>query len=204
MKEKHIPAEILAFVQRCQAVAGPWALYGRPEFDVVNAVPALLRCWKSLPPLKTHIDRVTASAAILRVAWNVQRQLPRAIPAPPRERMSRAARLALVIETLAALRNQHVSLKLLAASLNVTDSHLCRVIHTEMGMTFPVLLHGLRIVDIVVWLRTSPLTVKEIAGTAGYPDTKTMDRVFRGWLQMSPSDLRALDFRPRVEDSEIS
>ncbi len=45
-------------------------------------------------------------------------------------------------------------------------------------------------VDVIVLLRTSALSVKEVAAVAGYRETKALDRIFKGWFHMAPSAFR--------------
>jgi AraC-like DNA-binding protein len=187
-----LPAEILAFVQRCQVVAGVWALHAHPQFDISDGVTALLRCFRTLPPLKSQLDRIGASSAIIQLAWNVRQQLPCEAPAAPSHHLSRSKRLSLAVRAVAAFRDQPVSLALVARWLDVTDSHLSRLIHQGLGLSFPTLLHGLRMIDVIVLLRTSTLSIKEVAALTGYAQTKALDRVFHEWFQMSPSHLRAI------------
>jgi AraC-like DNA-binding protein len=190
--ERGSSVEVLGFVQRCQVVAWPWALSGSPEFDLVEAIAELIRCLRTVPLATTHRERAWVSSALLRMMWNVQRQLPTAAPKGPyAPHMPRRLRARVAVATMVVQRNgPDVEQHGLAASVGVSEGYVSHLLNNEMGLHFDTLLHGLRLVDAVIFLRTSPRPIYEIALACGYRETKCMDRIFRAWFHMTPSAFR--------------
>jgi AraC-like DNA-binding protein len=187
-----LPDQALAFVQRCQVVAGSWAGCST-DSDLVPPLTVVCDCLASTPVSRTHIERVAISSALLRTAWHVRIQLTmfefrsaRSARLPSRSRVNQALRC------LAARRSEHdISLRALSAELLVTESYLSRAIHRELSRPFETLLHCLRLLDVVVLLRATTLPIKSIAWKSGYSSTAVMDRIFHRRLHMPPSAFRS-------------
>lgn len=182
----------LAFAQRSQAIAWPWAAHAYREIDFVDAVVSLVSCFESTPIAQTQIDRIEISSVLLRVAYQVQRQLP-AVPdtGPYPRHMSRRQRVRLALETLATIRRDgDARLGMVASLMDVTESHLSRSVSEETSLHFDCLLNTLRMVDVIVALRTTTLSMKEIAVAVGYRRTGAMDVIFGRLFHMAPSTFR--------------
>ena len=58
-------------------------------------------------------------------------------------------------------------------------------------MKFPIIRNALRMIDVIVLLRTSTQDVKGIADATGFSSTRALDRVFKGWFYVTPSAFRS-------------
>ena len=77
-----------------------------------------------------------------------------------------------------------------ASSLGISEEHLCRLVKSETGRTIGSFVHELRLVEAGRLLRTTPLTVKEIAHLVGYSGTSHLERHFRGLFGVTPLAVR--------------
>lgn len=109
--------------------------------------------------------------------------------------MPARARVVRALHLLAGLRHDPgLTLTVVAEGLSITDSYLSRTVHREMHTDFSSLVHAFRIVDAAVLLRTSCLSIKEIAASVGYKGTEGIDRAFSRYLRMTPGEFRTARF----------
>jgi YesN/AraC family two-component response regulator len=83
----------------------------------------------------------------------------------------------------------HVST--VAQDLGVSTEHLCRVLKRHTGLTFVTLLRRTRVRAACRLLQTTTLSMKEIAGRAGFSSASRFDRDFKSVCGVSPSEYRA-------------
>lgn len=93
----------------------------------------------------------------------------------------------------------HVST--LAHDLGVSTEHLCRVLKRHTGLTFVTLLRRTRVRAACRLLQTTTLSMKEIAGRAGFSSASRFDRDFKIVCGVSPSEYRAGCWRHAIERS---
>ena len=84
-----------------------------------------------------------------------------------------------------------LSTKDIAAHLNVTPNHLSGRFHTEVGMTISDHIRTQRMEIAAELLRTTNLSVQEIAGTVGIDDAGYFSRQFRRSYGIPPMQYRA-------------
>lgn len=99
----------------------------------------------------------------------------------------------IVNETLAFIQghyNQKLSLQLVADSLYVSASHLCRVLKKETGTNFVNLLNETRINHAKEILITTNLRIYEVAGKVGYADAAYFSKIFKAFVKMTPNEYR--------------
>ena len=84
-----------------------------------------------------------------------------------------------------------LSTKDIAAHLNVTPNHLSGRFHTEVGMTISDHIRTQRMEMAADLLRTTNLSVQEIAGTVGIDDAGYFSRQFRRSYGIPPMQYRA-------------
>ena len=84
-----------------------------------------------------------------------------------------------------------LSTKDIAAHLNVTPNHLSGRFHTEVGMTISDHIRTQRMEMAAELLRTTNLSVQEIAGTVGIGDAGYFSRQFRRSYGIPPMQYRA-------------
>ena len=94
-----------------------------------------------------------------------------------------------VIESRYVETSLHVSS--VAHDLGVSTEHLCRALKRHTGMTFVTLLRRTRVRAACRLLQTTTLSMKEIAGRAGFSSASRFDRDFKTVCGMSPSAYRA-------------
>jgi YesN/AraC family two-component response regulator len=78
-----------------------------------------------------------------------------------------------------------------AEELGVSTEHLCRVLKRHTGLTFVTLLRRTRVRAACRLLQTTTLSMKEIAGRAGFSSASRFDRDFKTVCGVSPSEYRA-------------
>jgi YesN/AraC family two-component response regulator len=83
----------------------------------------------------------------------------------------------------------HVST--VAHELGVSTEHLCRTLKRHTGLTFVTLLRRTRVRAACRLLQTTTLSMKEIAGRAGFTSASRFDRDFKSVCGVSPSEYRA-------------
>ena len=100
-----------------------------------------------------------------------------------------------VIRTMHVIENRYVQTNLhvsrVAQDLGVSTEHLCRVLKRHTGLTFVTLLRRTRVRAACRLLQTTTLSMKEIAGRAGFSSASRFDRDFKSVCGVSPSAYRA-------------
>lgn len=183
--------EALAFVQRAQVAVASWT-----ETRLSASLDSLWRWLESIPDLHGAADRIVVSSAVLRVAARV---LPGCSgehllgdDEPPRSHArdgSQSAAAALwYIRT--NYRDPQICLERIADYVGVSRYHLSRLIVASTGHGVPTHVNGLRLLAAGVLLRATALRTKEVADLIGYRRTSQLDRQFREWFRMTPSEFR--------------
>jgi AraC-like DNA-binding protein len=176
------------FVQRCQCVAGGWRCR-----DFVGKVTSVWQCLQGIPESRTSADRLVLASAVMRMAVEVLRRTEN-VACTSRHTGPRAR----VESLLALLRLEHggrgIELKTLAVRVGINHCRLSRLLAAETQQPFHVHLGGWRVLSAVVLLG-SATAIKEIAYTAGYAGPAELDRQFRAWLGMTPTEFRIALFR---------
>ena len=100
-----------------------------------------------------------------------------------------------VIRTMHVIESRYVEPTLhvgaVAQDLGVSTEHLCRVLKRHTGLTFVTLLRRTRVRAACRLLQTTTLSMKEIAGRAGFSSASRFDRDFKVVCGVSPSEYRA-------------
>lgn len=177
------------FVQRCQCVAGNWRCR-----DFVGKVASVWLCLRGIPESRTSADRLVLASAVMRMAVEVLRRTEN-VAGTGRNTGPRAR----VESLLALLRLEHsgrgIGLKTLAVRVGINHCRLSRLLAAETRQPFHVHLGGWRVLSAVVLLGSATASIKEVAYTAGYAGPAELDRQFRAWLGMTPTQFRAALFR---------
>lgn len=85
-----------------------------------------------------------------------------------------------------------LTLTFCASRAEVSPWHLSRMLTTHTGAGFETHLHLTRIYHARRLLRSTWLSVKEIAAEVGYNQTRSLDRHFRGMCHSTPSEFRRM------------
>jgi AraC-like DNA-binding protein len=177
------------FVQRCQCVAGDWR-----SRDFVGKVTSVWLCLQGIPESRTPADRLVLASAVMRMAVEVLRRTAN-VSSTSRNTGPRAR----VESLLALLRLEHggrgIGLKTLAGRVGINHCRLSRLLAAETRQPFHVHLGGWRVLSAVVLLGSATASIKEVAYTAGYAGPAELDRQFRAWLGMTPTQFRTALFR---------
>jgi YesN/AraC family two-component response regulator len=100
-----------------------------------------------------------------------------------------------VTRTMQLIENRYIESTLqvsaVAQDLGVSTEHLCRVLKRHTGLTFVTLLRRTRVRAACRLLQTTTLSMKEIAGQAGFSSASRFDRDFKTVCGVSPSAYRA-------------
>jgi two-component system, response regulator YesN len=121
---------------------------------------------------------------------------PAPLPAVPPRISPQVVRTMHVIENRYIETTLHVST--VAHDLGVSTEHLCRVLKRHTGLTFVTLLRRTRVRAACRLLQTTTLSMKEIAGRAGFSSASRFDRDFKIVCGVSPSEYRAGFWRRSV------
>jgi transcriptional regulator GlxA family with amidase domain len=107
-----------------------------------------------------------------------------------------------VTRTMQLIENRYVESTLqvsaVAQDLGVSTEHLCRVLKRHTGLTFVTLLRRTRVRAACRLLQTTTLSMKEIAGQAGFSSASRFDRDFKTVCGVSPSAYRAGFWRQAI------
>jgi YesN/AraC family two-component response regulator len=107
-----------------------------------------------------------------------------------------------VTRTMQLIENRYVESTLqvsaVAQDLGVSTEHLCRVLKRHTGLTFVTLLRRTRVRAACRLLQTTTLSMKEIAGQAGFSSASRFDRDFKTVCGVSPSAYRARFWRQAI------
>jgi two-component system, response regulator YesN len=87
-----------------------------------------------------------------------------------------------------------ISLEDLAEFLNLSPSHISKVIKKTTGQNFPEILNNFRINKAMQLLREEMLSIKEITYQVGYNSQHYFSRIFKRETGFSPSDFRNRDY----------
>jgi YesN/AraC family two-component response regulator len=134
-----------------------------------------------LQAVRIHVENPAAPAA-------ASSELPRVSPQ--------------VLRTMHAIENRYIEptlqVRIVAHDLGVSTEHLCRVLKRHTGLTFVALLRRTRVRAACRLLQTTTLSMKEIAGRAGFSSASRFDRDFKTVCGISPSEYRAGFWRHAV------
>jgi YesN/AraC family two-component response regulator len=110
-----------------------------------------------------------------------------------------------VVRAMHAIENRFIEPTLhvgsVAHDLGVSTEHLCRVLKRHTGLTFVTLLRRTRVRAACRLLQTTTLSMKEIAGRAGFSSASRFDRDFKMVCGVSPSEYRAGFWRQSIARS---
>lgn len=99
-----------------------------------------------------------------------------------------------LIEFHRILRRRYADVRLsaikIAAEMNMSSSHLIRILRRETGHGFPWHLRRIRMLEAIRLLKDSAFRIKEISSRIGYPHTSQFDRHFRAAYGVTPSAYR--------------
>lgn len=180
----------LAFVQRAQVAVAGWT-----EARLGVSLDSIWRWLDSVPEARGPSDRVMVSCAVLRVAARILLQA-RGRPDGVDEccALRDSDRLRVAVAALWYIRRHYrdpqICLEQIAEHLDVSRFHLSRVVVACTGHGVPTHVNGLRVLAAAVLLRATALRAKEVADLIGYRRTPQLDRQFRHWLRMTPSEFR--------------
>jgi AraC-like DNA-binding protein len=87
-------------------------------------------------------------------------------------------------------RDSSLDLNRTATALRLSPFHLSRLIKSDTGTGFARHLRTLRVTDAEQLLRTTNLTVKEVAAFVGYANTNALDRNFKAVYSVTPTAYR--------------
>jgi AraC-like DNA-binding protein len=160
----------------------------------VGKVTSVWLCLQGMPEARTPADRLVLASAVMRMAVEVLRRTENVA------RTSRNTGPRARVESLVALlrlehRGRGIGLKTLADRVGINHCRLSRLLAAETHQPFHVHLGGWRVLSAVVLLGSATSPIKEVAYTAGYAGPAELDRQFRAWLRMTPTQFRAALFR---------
>jgi two-component system response regulator YesN len=85
---------------------------------------------------------------------------------------------------------------MIAEHLEISREYLARIVRKELDLTPLYLINITKMRYAGKLLRTTHLTIKEIAYAIGYDNTSHFSRLFRRITRMSPSEFRNVKGRP--------
>jgi AraC-like DNA-binding protein len=188
---------VLSFIQRCQVAVG---LYECAR--TLGDRSATVGCICAVPPCNGKADQMAVTLALLKIATGTLALRDAELLTKLHERSSHvrgspAARLAL--DWIASHYSEETtSLEACATACRRSRWHVSRVLAAETGHAFSSHINGLRVLKALVLLRSTTLSIKQVAGCVGYSRTSELDRNFRQSLRLTPSECRATVVRRMV------
>jgi AraC-like DNA-binding protein len=188
------------FARQCQLAAAVFL----PPSDCVQILTTAWACLRSCRICcELGAIRNVPWQPVATLAWRVHEY--DSVPQAWSDRCKRQAALRrLAIRALSALLDgymrESLTLSSIAASLNVSTSHLCRTIHLISGTKFTGHLSGLRLLAAMPRLAHTNIAIGIIAVQCGYHHTGELDRDFRRWVHISATQFRQ-EFRAIVFSS---
>lgn len=95
-----------------------------------------------------------------------------------------------IIEYIQAHYDNPLSLELLAEKFCVSTGHLCRLFKSTTKMSVVEYINFYRISKSTLFLRETDWEISRIAGNAGFNNISYFNKVFRGYMHMTPSEFR--------------
>jgi transcriptional regulator GlxA family with amidase domain len=92
----------------------------------------------------------------------------------------------------------HFTLATIAADVNLSVWHLCRLLKENSGLSFGKHLNTARVEAARHLLSVSALSIKEIAATVGYRRTSDLDRHFKQLYGLTPKKYSLITTHQRV------
>lgn len=119
----------------------------------------------------------------------------------PKARVSLRVRLAVrIIEDQSSCAD--ITLMKIAQQLNVSIWHLARLFKKNVGMSFREYLRTTRLKKAEELLRSSGLSIKEVAAAVGYKHVSDFDHHFKSGYGMTPGEYRHLHLERGGIDAE--
>jgi AraC-like DNA-binding protein len=184
----NISSDALQWIQLCQTESLVWT-----HDDALGVLASVTRVLVRWPRVRTQVDRVCVTSALLRVSWKAHTLLPTLGSAAHvcGARMSRRARVRMAVDHMLRLRCQPaLTLASVASDVGVSDAYLSRAFVAETGHHFWESFNAVRIVDAVILVRATQMPIKQIAHAVGYATTSEMDRRFHRCCNIAPSAFR--------------
>jgi AraC-like DNA-binding protein/ligand-binding sensor protein len=197
------------FINGCHAgslLAGPFALHALDgerlahlmsrldKLGLGDRADKLQTTWKFTPKLTSVKSR--AAETLLRMFGKYLEECGRQKIAALGERPS--GLLQKIEAFLAECRDEHISLKNLAASVNLSPCHFCSVFKKQTGLTFSQYRTRQRLQKAKQLLADSGRRVSDVAFEAGFESIPYFNRAFRRAFGCSPSE-----FRERAVDQNL-
>ena len=85
---------------------------------------------------------------------------------------------------------ERLTLERTAQAIHISKSYLCRILKEDMDCTFTEYVNGLRIALSKSYLRTTNLSIAEIAGLVGFDEQSYFTRVFKRLVGVTPGNYR--------------
>ncbi|WP_455383530.1 response regulator transcription factor [Salinispira pacifica] len=94
-----------------------------------------------------------------------------------------------------------ISLSSIAEECQITANYLCRLFAEHLGTSFVDYLTRYRVEQATTMLKETSLSIKEVAGLAGFQDPNYFSRIFRRYTGLSPTDL--VNRRTHNDNSQV-
>lgn len=96
----------------------------------------------------------------------------------------------LILEYCRTHFREPISLNLISRTLHFSESYISHSFSNILKISLPDYINGLRLNEAVRLLKTTKLSITEIAAQAGFPTTRTFNRVFTKQYAISPTQFR--------------
>jgi two-component system response regulator YesN len=87
--------------------------------------------------------------------------------------------------------HEPLSLKTISYEFNITAPYLGKLFSDEIGETFTTWLNRMRIQKAVELMKTTDLTIREVALKTGYVNSNYFYKLFRKYMDVSPGEFAA-------------
>ncbi len=85
-----------------------------------------------------------------------------------------------------------LSLESLARAFYISQNHVSRVLKSKIGKSYKEYLNDIRISQAKHLLKTTPMTISNIASKVGYTDIRAFNRLFKKYTNHTPNEYRLM------------
>jgi AraC-like DNA-binding protein len=182
--------EQLSFVQQCQV-----AVLDGTNADAVCRAVRMWSCLSAFPTQKDELTTALAVAAVCHVSQWFYCHSDNSVARPHANCTDRRRRANAVLERARqGFFRRDLRLSHIAVEFGVSREYLSRLLAIETSLSFQSAfrthVNGLRLLAAIDHLHYNANSISVIAGLVGYRGNAEMDRQFRRWFGLSPTQFR--------------
>lgn len=139
----------------------------------------------------SHVSRLSERGSLYKMCALILKHL--ILPRPHAESSNELLSVDRIEPAMECIRNNYreaVSLAHIAARCGYSESNFCKHFKKITGLSFHTALNKKRVEIACYWLRNSALPLENIAEESGFADAKSLCRVFKKEMHITPTEYR--------------